>query len=175
VARLSYDPVRCQVWLDVLPERAGTAQEICDLHASRLTVPRGWMLCDRRVAAPALFVAEPEPEPDAPVGGVRVVPARRARPRVERAGVPAGGSEEPGAPPSLFDEPVPPTDEPVPRTDEPVSPDDGGTDEAAAEEVVADDELPPALRASSPLLARAFRSTGPQHSVLTQGTRTPRR
>ena len=63
VARLTYDTVTCQVWLDQLPERPGRVQEICDMHAERLTVPRGWMLCDRRQDAPALFVADVvEPE-----------------------------------------------------------------------------------------------------------------
>jgi len=54
-ARLSYDTISCQVWLDQVPERLGPVQEICQFHAERLTVPRGWMLCDRRVDAPALF------------------------------------------------------------------------------------------------------------------------
>lgn len=54
-ARLSYDTISCQVWLDQMPERLGPVQEICQFHAERLTVPRGWTLCDRRVDAPALF------------------------------------------------------------------------------------------------------------------------
>ncbi len=58
-ARLSYDTISCQVWLDQMPERLGPVQEICQFHAERLTVPRGWTLCDRRVDEPALF------EPDA--------------------------------------------------------------------------------------------------------------
>src|SRR5690606_21965494 len=58
VARLTYDTIACQVWLDPVPELPGRAQEICELHASRLTVPRGWMLCDRRPEEPALFVHE---------------------------------------------------------------------------------------------------------------------
>ena len=32
-----------------LTDRAGRNQEICTLHAERLTVPRGWVLCDRRL------------------------------------------------------------------------------------------------------------------------------
>lgn len=59
-ARLGFDPVSCSVWLDPLLERPGRSQEICDLHAERLTVPRGWMLCDQRTWTP-----EPEPEPPA--------------------------------------------------------------------------------------------------------------
>ncbi len=118
-ARLTYDPVGCQVWLDDLGERIGRDTEICMLHAQRLVVPRGWQLSDRREDQPAeatttaataeLFqtlrqeLAEPEPEPELE-------------------------SEA----------------EPEP------------------------DELPEVLRATSPLLSRAFASTGHQRSVLTQ-------
>ena len=79
-SRLSYDAVGCQVWLDELTDRAGRHQEICLLHAERLTVPRGWFLCDRRSAQPAMFVA-PEPTVDAadpPAGPAD--PAKRGKP-----------------------------------------------------------------------------------------------
>lgn len=121
-ARLTYDPVGCQVWLDDLGERIGRDQEICMLHAQRLVVPRGWLLSDRREDQPTeatataataeLFqalrqeLAEPDPEPE-------------------------------------------PEPEPAP-------------------EPVVDEELPEVLRATSPLLSRAFASTGHQRSVLTQ-------
>lgn len=127
-ARLTYDPVGCQVWLDDLGERIGRDTEICMLHAQRLVVPRGWQLSDRREDQPAeatttaataataeLFqalrqeLAEPEPEPE------------------------------------LEAEPEP-VIEPEPEPD----------------------ELPEVLRATSPLLSRAFASTGHQRSVLTQ-------
>lgn len=214
VARLSYDPVGCQVWLDVLPERSGPAQEICELHTDRLTVPRGWMLCDRRAAEPALFVAPP-PEPVEPVGAVTVVPSRRARPHIEpvpelfevlddpAAGagpVPFGGAAQPelelvarersGAEPSGAERPEPDDGNartearaPVPDQDDvggtgPGGSDDtGGTDERSenGEDVDDGDGLPSSLRATSPLLSRAFRATGPQHSVLTQGQGRRRR
>lgn len=73
--RLSYDTVSCQVWLDPIPELPGPVQEICEFHALRLTVPRGWILCDRRVASPALFVAKAVPTGSAaPAPVVTTVP-----------------------------------------------------------------------------------------------------
>ncbi len=60
--RLSYDTVSCQVWLDPILDRPGPVQEICEFHALRLTVPRGWLLCERRVPNPALFVPADAPE-----------------------------------------------------------------------------------------------------------------
>ena len=80
-ARLSYDTISCQVWLDQMPERLGPVQEICQFHAERLTVPRGWTLCDRRVDAPALF--EPDAKAvrldDVAEAPVRATPRRAAR------------------------------------------------------------------------------------------------
>src|SRR5690349_930426 len=88
-ARLSYDTISCQVWLDQVPERLGPVQEICQFHAERLTVPRGWMLCDRRVDAPALFEADdrvtplvaPTPAPPSAGPGGEPTPPRRAHRR----------------------------------------------------------------------------------------------
>lgn len=171
-ARLTYDTIGCQVWLDDLAERTGRNQEICILHAERLTVPRGWALEDRRSEEPPLFV----PPPSAP-------PA--ARPRTEgRAGRRRNSSDSHPAAQTmeLFEvlrqelaeaeaaaEPVPePVAEPVPEpvgetVPEPVP---EPVDEPVAEPV--DDELPAALQATSPLLSRAFATTGHQRSVLTQ-------
>ena len=161
-ARLAYDTVTCQVWLDQLLERSGRAQEICELHAERLTVPRGWMLCDRRAEAPALFVAEvAAPVDDASVDG----PARRRR-RAKRDATRTR---------NLFDEIAADLSEaPIEVVMAPhlvvveTPPDQVEPAEQPASTTPAElDELP-ALQATSPLLARAFRQTGPQRSVLTQ-------
>lgn len=191
-ARLAYDTITCQVWLDQLSGVSGRAQEICDLHAERLTVPRGWMLCDRRADAPALFVAEVA---DTSEGASRTgdVPTRRRRARraddstrnlfdeiaadiseapievLVAAGEPhlvsVETTEEPTADHAevtpavaevVVDAPVPAESAPAPA--EPAEP------ETSTEP---DDELE-TLRATSPLLARAFSQTGPQRSVLTQ-------
>ncbi|MCB1257436.1 MAG: DUF3499 family protein [Microthrixaceae bacterium] len=53
--RLTYDTLRCQVWLDPLPEFGSMVHEICEFHAKRMTLPMGWTLSDRRTATPSLF------------------------------------------------------------------------------------------------------------------------
>lgn len=48
---LTYDYGRSQVWIDRLaPERDPHHYDMCDRHAERLSVPRGWHLDDRRGA-----------------------------------------------------------------------------------------------------------------------------
>ena len=163
-ARLTYDPVGCEVWLDDLAERAGRNQEICGLHAERLTVPRGWMLSDRRADEPTMFVA-----PVAPARAEPATPAPTRRSRRRSTGTPHPSNKtlelfevlrqelaEAEAEASVQDVPAP---EPEPLAEpEPV--------EQPEPEVL--DELPESLQATSPLLARAFAATGHQRSVLTQ-------
>ncbi|HEX4982190.1 MAG TPA: DUF3499 family protein [Ilumatobacteraceae bacterium] len=48
---LTYQYGQAQVWLDDLSgERDPHAYDLCARHASRLTVPQGWLLRDRRRA-----------------------------------------------------------------------------------------------------------------------------
>lgn len=169
-ARLTYDPVGCEVWLDDLAERVGRHQEICTLHAERLTVPRGWTLSDRRSDEPTMFVA-----PVAPVAAVAAepVPPRRRR-RPAGKGHPATQTlelfevlrqelaEAAAAPPAV------PVVAPEPDPEPVVEPAAEIEVEVAVEVDVVEDELPEALQATSPLLARAFAATGHQRSVLTQ-------
>ena len=247
-ARLSYDTISCQVWLDQMPERLGPVQEICQFHAERLTVPRGWTLCDRRVDAPALF--EPDAKPvrlDAVAESpTRATPRRASRgsrtpaPRPDEvAPRRAGRRRHPAATArQLFADSTPDLDsdldeelaalpvldldtdldsdlgpavavEPTPVVA--TEPDEDGDVEVSSRpaparvrtgglealigisaedtvgngtpghaEVMAeivsvdpDDELPESLRATSPLLARAFRATGPQRSVLSEDLAVP--
>jgi Protein of unknown function (DUF3499) len=231
-ARLSYDTISCQVWLDQMPERLGPVQEICQFHAERLTVPRGWNLCDRRVDAPALFepdhraVRLPAAVDAADVSVAAVVPVATrgatGSPARARSGAstPSPRRSNRRRHPSstarqLFDEDldsVPPVEpvvdldsdlEPGPELDldtdldavevgyvEPVAivapmaivelveTDETGEKVAVVElaEIVSvdpDDDLPESLRATSPLLARAFRATGPQRSVLSADLASP--
>ncbi len=157
-ARLTYDPVGCEVWLDDLAERAGRNQEICGLHAERLTVPRGWMLSDRRADEPTMFVA-----PVAPARAEPATPAPTRRSRRRSTGTPHPSNQtlelfevlrqelaEAEAEASVQDVPAP---EPEP------------VEQPEPESIY---ELPESLQATSPLLARAFAATGHQRSVLTQ-------
>lgn len=49
VVTLTYQYGRSQVWLDELvPERDPHAYDLCGRHATRLSVPLGWRLADRR-------------------------------------------------------------------------------------------------------------------------------
>jgi len=46
---LTYDYARSTVWLDHLPAEADPHEyDLCESHATRLRVPHGWELVDRR-------------------------------------------------------------------------------------------------------------------------------
>ncbi|MST34544.1 DUF3499 family protein [Acidimicrobiaceae bacterium USS-CC1] len=51
VAWLTYDYGAQQVWLDDRPGPAGDQWGLCQGHAARLRVPRGWSQVDRRAGA----------------------------------------------------------------------------------------------------------------------------
>ena len=52
------DRVACVVWLEVYDEdQPRHLNRLCDDHAARLTLPRGWTFDDRRERSPRLFVA----------------------------------------------------------------------------------------------------------------------
>lgn len=159
--RLTYDPIACEVWLDDLAARVGRSQEICTLHAERQTVPRGWVLSDRRSEQPPMFEAPVAPAPAAPAASRGAAPRRRRR-RAEDADHPAVQTLE------LFE---------VLRQElaEAEAEIEAAVEEPAVEEPAGDpapdepeDDVPASLQATSPLLARAFASTGHQRSVLTQ-------
>lgn len=156
------------------------------MHAERLTVPRGWMLCDRRAEAPALFVADV-----VAVAGDQVV-AEGGAPRRRRSRRAADTTR------NLFDEIAADlTEAPIevvvaphlvvvdevevevvePEPVAPVSAEEPAEPESVESESVESESVEPepdehedlpSLQATSPLLARAFRQTGPQRSVLTQ-------
>lgn len=172
-ARVAFDPVALQLWLDPLARRSAPVQELCEFHVERLTVPRGWSATDRRPGvvadvvpgSPGLSVvdaapsstpvpepeaeSEPESEPDAPID--------------------AG---EPMAEPPVVDLPV--VSEPV------VSEDPERSTASPVDPAAAHDRPQPAAasasrnrgrggRGSAPsLLSRAFELTGHQESILTR-------
>ncbi len=192
-SRLTYDTVACQVWLDDLTDRVGRHQEICVLHAERLTVPRGWELCDRRADQQAMFVP-----PTAGAMPPATPVARRARPRSAKAGRPpsptlelfevlrqeladidqhgrSAGREsvraespselvpERGASPAPQSEPHEDSGAGLPA--EPALDVEPSVDPV---EAPGETDVLAVLNATSPLLARAFATTGHQRSVLTQ-------
>lgn len=55
-ASFSFDAWNELAWLDTVVEARG-AGFLCQVHAERLTPPRGWSLLDRRSPEPKLFVA----------------------------------------------------------------------------------------------------------------------
>ena len=172
-ARVAFDPVALQLWLDPLARRSAPVQELCEFHVERLTVPRGWSATDRRPGvvadvvpgSPGLSVvdaapsstpvpepeaeSEPESEPDAPID--------------------AG---EPMAEPPVVDLPV--VSEPV------VSEDPERSTASPVDPAAAHDRPQPAAAAASrnrgrggrgsapSLLSRAFELTGHQESILTR-------
>ena len=61
---LSYDYANATVWIEPLHvERHPMHHDLCERHATRLSVPRGWTLVDGRVAAPAVRAAVGHAEP----------------------------------------------------------------------------------------------------------------
>lgn len=55
-ATLTYDYGAGTVWIDLLSEEAHPmTHDLCTRHADSLSVPRGWLLQDRRAAASPLF------------------------------------------------------------------------------------------------------------------------
>ncbi len=144
--RLSYDTVSCQVWLDPVPELLGPVQEICEFHALRLTVPRGWVLCDRRVVTPT---------PTVPQGVPTLAPAEDRH--IKRRHPNATASE-------LFPDRLEEAADEVVATVDPADPDDG---------VAPSSDSDAGAVPTSPLLARAFAQTGPQRSVLSDDLRVP--
>lgn len=54
-ATLTYQYASQTAWLERLtPESHPMTHDLCEAHAARLSVPRGWHLEDRRVVAPLL-------------------------------------------------------------------------------------------------------------------------
>jgi len=161
-ARLAFDPIALQLWLDPLGPRSAPVQELCEFHVERLTIPRGWSATDRR---PGPTVSEIEPV------AVRTLPVGqepRTSPELEPvvAPEPAVAVEPVVVPePAVAVEPAAALEpEPAPEPDPP--------EPAVAGPVEDRPRRPPrkraATRTDSPLLGRAFAWTGPQQSILTQ-------
>jgi hypothetical protein len=127
-----FDPARQLVWLAALDAVSTTsAGALCRRHADAMVVPRGWWLDDQRVQVPTLFRPGDDPEPVVaadPGAEAPTPPAKPKRRRADRPKVeqPPLASGEEGAVPAW-----------VPVFD-------------------GSDDLGGLLRATTPLLARAF-------------------
>ena len=183
-ARVAFDPVALQLWLDPLARRSAPVQELCEFHVERLTVPRGWSATDRRPGvvadvvpgSPGLSVVDaapsstPVPEPEAE-SEPEPEPEAESEPD---APIDAG---EPMAEPPVADLPV--VSEPV-ASELVVSEDPERSTASPVDPAAAHDRPQPAAasasrnrgrggRGSAPsLLSRAFELTGHQESILTR-------
>ena len=178
-ARVAFDPVALQLWLDPLARRSAPVQELCEFHVERLTVPRGWSATDRRPGvvadvvpgSPGLSVVDAAPS-STPVPESEAEPEPEPEPESESepdAPIDAG---EPMAEPPVVDLPV--VSEPV------VSEDPERSTASPVDPAAAHDRPQPAAasasrnrgrggRGSAPsLLSRAFELTGHQESILTR-------
>jgi len=58
MATLAYDYQAMVVWLDHLTDQDDPAtHDLCELHADRVTAPRGWDLQDRRTPVAPIWQA----------------------------------------------------------------------------------------------------------------------
>lgn len=180
-ARVAFDPVALQLWLDPLSLHAAPVQELCEFHVERLTVPRGWTATDRRPGTVMSVVA-----PVGPIGAVAsssedsVVEPAAEEPVFEEPAVEQRAVEVPVLEDPVVDEPVvaervtaePAVEEPV--VEEPAA-EEPAVEEPVVEEVAAAaaGRVPSRRRSSrnreQSLLSRAFALSGPQESILTEG------
>lgn len=89
-ASLTYDTEAVSVWLDRPEDGGEMAQQVCAVHAANLTVPLGWTVTDRRLAAvPSAAPRPPEAAPPVEDSGADDSGAddgAEAAPPVEEAG-----------------------------------------------------------------------------------------
>lgn len=198
-ARVAFDPVGLQLWLDPLSRRSAPVQELCEFHVERLTIPRGWSATDRRpgasaadpVAAPLTVVESvaPQPEPEPEPVAVEPEPEPEPEPVVVELEPVVVEPEPAVVEPEPEPEPVAVTPEPVDVAVAPAVEAEPENESVVAEpapdvepdvepEPVAASERRPARRSRSrssksaapSLLSRAFELTGHQESILTRGS-----
>ena len=134
-------------WLDHLPDVPDTIGGVlCRRHADSMVVPRGWTLDDRRDPELHLF-RPPQPYPPSP-GAKTTRSARIVRPVTPRVEQLELGASDPSADVVAHATPA----ELAPPAD------DGATPAPWTPDFDETDDLDGLLSASSPLLARAFRT-----------------
>ena len=188
-ARVAFDPVALQLWLDPLARRSAPVQELCEFHVERLTVPRGWSATDRRPGvvadvvpgSPGLSVVDAAPS-STPVPEPEAESEPEPEPEAESEPDTPIDAGEPMAEPPVADLPVvsePVVSEPV-ASELVVSEDPERSTASPVDPAAAHDRPQPAAasasrnrgrggRGSAPsLLSRAFELTGHQESILTR-------
>jgi len=177
------DRVACVVWLETFDDdKQHHVNRLCDEHASRLTLPRGWTFDDRREKSPRLFVAARPQASSTKPSTSNVKPLTKSLRKAEHTApkkivpLPRRTSRDVSAPvkrangPGLFD-PTLPMNSPVlraPVLNTPVDDTADVTVDAPGEAPVSDAQYAPkfdrtsdvggALNARGRLLARAFSS-----------------
>ena len=177
------DRIACVVWLETFDDdKQHHVNRLCDEHASRLTLPRGWTFDDRREKSPRLFVAARPPASSAKPSTSNVKPLAKPLRKAEHTApkkivpLPRRTSRDVSAPvkrasgPGLFD-PTLPMNSPVlkaPVLNAPVDDTADVTVDVPVEAPVSDAQYAPkfdrtsdvggALNARGRLLARAFSS-----------------
>ena len=177
------DRIACVVWLETFDDdKQHHVNRLCDEHASRLTLPRGWTFDDRREKSPRLFVAARPPASSTKPSTSNVKPLTKPLRKAEHTApkkivpLPRRTSRDVSAPvkrasgPGLFD-PTLPMNSPVLRAPVLNTPVDDTADrpvDAQVEAPVSDAQYAPkfdrtsdvggALNARGRLLARAFSS-----------------
>lgn len=147
---LGMDPRRQLAWFEPigdLPPAQGSVGRLCARHARTMVLPHGWFLDDRRVDVPTLFASPaPVPVPDAePVRPKRRTSAKRAR-----GGQSTLGDAEPAATNAQPELIAIDAQEEIPESAE------HATDDRWTPHFDQSDDLDGLLRATTPLLARAF-------------------
>jgi hypothetical protein len=132
VAVVAFEARECLVWLDPIATPGYGAAVLCQLHADRLSPPRGWNLLDRRADESRLWTGRAA----VPTAWMTARPARRERPVRVRSCAPTG-------PPLPFADAAAPEPTPAPAPSPASAPLD-------------DHDLERILDARTPLLARAF-------------------
>jgi len=177
------DRIACVVWLETFDDdKQHHVNRLCDEHASRLTLPRGWTFDDRREKSPRLFVAARPQASSTKPSTSNVKPLTKQLRKAEHTApkkivpLPRRTSRDVSAPvkrangPGLFD-PTLPMNSPVlraPVLNTPVDDTADVTVDAPGEAPVSDAQYAPkfdrtsdvggALNARGRLLARAFSS-----------------
>jgi len=161
------DRMACVVWLENYDEdEPRHLNRLCEEHAARLTLPRGWSFDDRRERSPRLFVASHQRAKAAVVSKSATKPTSKPRKSANKTGaIPRRTSRDTSAPlkrmdgPGLFD-PTLPMNSPrlAPLSTEPV---------ATAVDTTIDTAVDIAVETTAPAYAPKFDRTSDVGGALT--------